>query len=327
MQTSTMLNRKAFTLVEMLVVIGIILVLVGLLFPAVSRVRESMRRTEDLNNLRLLAQSCLLYANENSGALPYGRRNYNKTTDADDYTYINGEMWLTLMRYGIPGGQRSNSPTGTQLGSRAVASCRSIDPTKDVYPRVRTGASTFQDFWYVSDSNNNAVGNDVQLGWMYWGNRNNITATVGGVTATVFCSPTSGTGQLSPVSTNQTAVGTFPTSKTMWTCLSYADLGGSVSAVAPHVGSSTAYYTGSKDFSYLSSPATSFPKSQLPSGLGVAFLDGSAKFVPFSAGDTVQSGNWVPPSNAWNFVGVRNPVPNGAGTINYKLYYTNDMSN
>jgi prepilin-type N-terminal cleavage/methylation domain-containing protein len=63
---------RAFTLVELLVVIGIIAVLVGLLMPTLTRARERARRTVCMSNLRQIGQAIHLYANENKGCIPFG---------------------------------------------------------------------------------------------------------------------------------------------------------------------------------------------------------------------------------------------------------------
>lgn len=67
-----MYKRRAFTLVELLVVIGIIAVLISLLLPALGRVQRQARMTACMSNQRQLVSALTMYCQENKGFFPGG---------------------------------------------------------------------------------------------------------------------------------------------------------------------------------------------------------------------------------------------------------------
>src|SRR5215475_10157834 len=100
-------RRRAFTLIELLVVIAIIALLIGLLLPAVQKVREAAARIKCANNLKQIALAAHNYHSAN-GHLPPGFIGSNLARDLTPSSPFMSNPWVGTLAFLLPYVEQEN---------------------------------------------------------------------------------------------------------------------------------------------------------------------------------------------------------------------------
>jgi len=112
-------RRHGFTLVELLVVIGVIALLISILMPALNSARSAARLVQCQSNFKQIHNALLMYANANRGYLPYASSAAGFDATKEVYT-TNASTYLELS--GILG-TTSVDPTDTNAEINQVFRC------------------------------------------------------------------------------------------------------------------------------------------------------------------------------------------------------------
>lgn len=98
--TPSSIPPTGFTLVELLVVIGIIALLISILLPALSRAKESGNQIKCMANLRTIGEAIFMYAGDNKGVLPIGQAATGSVIGPAGLTYTADTVdWTTLVAF------------------------------------------------------------------------------------------------------------------------------------------------------------------------------------------------------------------------------------
>jgi prepilin-type N-terminal cleavage/methylation domain-containing protein len=171
-----MRSRRAFTLIELLVVIAIIAILIGLLLPAVQKVREAAARASCQNNLKQFGLAAHNYHDTNGKLPPAIVIPYWVDNDPSNAT-------LNIMSPFGPGWAVFMLPFIEQQNVYNLANPTAYTATNETLAWRTVGSITIKSFLCPSDPNNQTPYNDpsgvdTTVPYQIWA-RGNIAATAG----------------------------------------------------------------------------------------------------------------------------------------------------
>jgi prepilin-type N-terminal cleavage/methylation domain-containing protein len=183
--------NKAFTLIEMLVVISIIGILAGIAIPAYQHAIKTGKMTNAMNNARQISLSLRMYANDNDGAFPTKQNNYGEdiVTSNDAFRSLI-PAYLDIERVFTVGGSKAGPSADEQIQDAAHI----LQPGENHWAFVSGLTATSKSNWPLIVDHTDGTGHYVAEEGKYGGTWGGTNAVVIYTDGSSHILPLAGTG-------------------------------------------------------------------------------------------------------------------------------------